>query len=122
MGNALKNKQNKMKKPSEKQINAEIAKLEALKPKIPHFSIFGDNNYEKIDAQIEVLKEGLTEDEVYNRFEDTENPDQTADLVSNARDASLWLVGESEEGTPSKGWEDLAKSQSNKIKDYGENK
>lgn len=103
-----------MKVPTEKQIESEIKKLETLKPLMPHFSVFGDDNYEKIDAQITVLEEGLTEDDVYDRFEDQDNPDKTYDLVSNARDAALWLIGESEYGSPSKGWEELANSQNKK--------
>lgn len=102
--------------PSEKQIEAEIKKLETLKPKITHYTCFGDDNYEKIEAQITVLEEGLTENNVYDRFENVEEPDKTADLVSDARAAALWLIGEAEDGTPSKGWGSLVKVQSKKTK------
>ena len=97
--------------PSEKQIDAEIKKLKTLKPLIPEFTFFRDNNYEKIKAQIEVLKEGLTEEDVYDRFEDSENPDKTADLVGDAIEAALWLIGEAEKDAPSKGWKELTKAQ-----------
>jgi len=98
-----------MKKPSKKQIDAEIKKLKNVKPRVPHANYFGDDNYEKIDAQITVLQEGLTENDVYDRFDDPEEPDKTCDLVSNARDAAMWLIGEAEDGAPSKGWEEIAK-------------
>lgn len=96
-----------MKIPSQKQIESEIKKLETIKPKIPRTNFFGDNNHDKIDAQIEVLQEELSEDEVYDRFEDEENPDRTMEIVSNARQAALWLIGESDDGAPSNGWKEL---------------
>jgi hypothetical protein len=98
-----------MKKPTEKQIAKEIQTLKTMKPNIVRYSMFGDDNHAKIDAQIEVLEERLSEDEVYNRFEDSDNPDRTYDLVSCARYAAEWLIGQAEDGVPSKGWEGLAK-------------
>lgn len=97
-----------MKAPTEKQIAEEIDKLKDLRPNIPSHTFFGDSNLEKIDAQIRVLKEGMDEDKCYAEFEDPEDPEGTADLVSNARDAVLWLHAE-EPDAPSKAWACLDK-------------
>lgn len=97
------------KKPTEKQIKAEINKLYDLLKKVPMTNFFNENNHDKINAQIKVLEDRMDEDEVYAEFEDTEDPDKTYDLVSNARDAAMWLIGESEYGSPSDGWKEIAK-------------
>jgi len=99
-----------MKTPTQKQIDAEIKKLEAMKSRISRTNFFGNNNHEKIDAQIKVLEENLSEDEVYAEFEDADNPDNTIDLVNDAREAALWLIGKSDEDeTPSDGWKELVR-------------
>lgn len=89
-----------------KQIDAEIAALKEIKPKVRHFTAFGDDNHAAIDAQIEVLENDLDEDDIDNmdgaEFE-TENE------VSAARDAALWRDGNFEGGSPSEEWGTLVK-------------
>ena len=104
------------------EIAAEAEHLKALKPKVPAKTMFGDDNHAKIDAQIRVLEEDMTEAQIWdNSFpEDDERLDgifTAADLVAEgefdtetvslALDARKWLYGETEE-PPSKGWAELA--------------
>lgn len=42
-----------------KQISAEVSALTTIKPNVRHFSAFGDNHWEAIEAQIIVLKYAL---------------------------------------------------------------
>jgi len=95
-----------MKKPSAKQIKAEIETLKTMKPTVLMESRFGDNHHDAIDAQIDVLMNGMTEDIVYDACEND-------GLKDNVRDAMLeaaqWVNGESEDGAPSKGWKELVR-------------
>ena len=91
-----------------KQIEAEIAKLKQLRPLIPSRTFFGDSNLEKINAEIEVLEEDMEENEIYDKFEDRENPDSSCDLVSAAHYAWQWLRGEEKESMSSQ-WKPLAR-------------
>ena len=50
-------------KPTSEQIAAEIALLQAVHPKVPTHSFFGDDNRAAIDAQIRVLQERMSLDE-----------------------------------------------------------
>jgi len=107
------------KEPTKKQIEAEIKKLSEMKPNVKRTSIFGDNHHDAIDAQIEVLKNRLTEDEVYDRFpsmeelEDRANHGEEVDdegypsnVIDEAIYAAQWLAGESEDKI-SDGWKEL---------------
>ena len=49
-----------MKKPTKAQIEKEIKELTEIKPKVRHFSMFGDDNHKCIEVQIEVLKNNLS--------------------------------------------------------------
>lgn len=92
-----------MKKPTDKQISKEIEALKALKQTVLQYSIFGDDYHERLDAQIAVLEERLSEDQAFDRFGDSENPGATVDIVCDAAEAARWLTGE-EENPPSDGW------------------
>jgi len=108
------------KQPTKKQIEAEIKKLGVIKPNVRKTSIFGDNNQDAIDAQIEVLENRWTDDEIYDRFPSQEDLDNKADhgeevddigyrnnVIESALEAAQWLEGESEYGKPSDGWKEL---------------
>jgi len=45
-----------------------IEKLKRNKERTPEYSAFSDNNHEAIDAMIEVVDRGLTEDEIYKQY------------------------------------------------------
>jgi hypothetical protein len=53
------------------EIQAEIAKLKEIRPllaeKCPK-TFFGDSNLDALDADLAVLEEGLSEDEIYERW------------------------------------------------------
>ena len=100
-----------MKKPSAKQIKAEIETLKIIKPTVLMESMFGDNHHDAIDAQIDVLMNGMTEDDIYDTFVTLEDPLKgCADNVGDAMvEAARWVNGESEDGTPSNGWKELVR-------------
>ena len=75
-----------MKKPSAKQIEAEIETLRTMKPTVLMESRFGDNHHDAIDAQIDVLMNGMTEDNVYDACEND-------GLKDNVKDAMLEEIG-----------------------------
>ena len=91
-----------MKMPTEKQIESEIKKLAKIQQTVLPYSAFGDDHRAAIAAQIVVLEERLTEDDVWDRYgDDAEN------IRENAEDAARWLEGETEEKTLSETWESL---------------
>jgi hypothetical protein len=47
---------------TDKEIKAEIEKLKAIKPKVRRYTVFGDNHWAAIDAQIEVLANRIDQD------------------------------------------------------------
>ena len=97
---------------NQEQVEQELAKLREMKPKVRRRTMFGDNNHEAIEAQIEVLDEDLTDDDVYDRLitEDEETGDTEGEWTQHVVDAALrviqWRDGEEEE-SPSKSWEPL---------------
>lgn len=64
-------------------IQKEIDGLREIKPKVRHYSAFGDDNWKQIEAQIETLERGYDEDDIYNRYE---NPD----VLNSALQAYQW--------------------------------
>jgi hypothetical protein len=96
--------------PTFEQIAAEIARLRAVQPRVPRYSFFGDDNREAIDAQIRVLEDALSRDDVHARFgmcslEFNEN------ILEGALMAHDWMTGElaSDESSPAAGWEAIAR-------------
>lgn len=97
-----------MKKPTQKEISAEIKALRKMKPTVLARSAFGDDHHAAIDAQIETLDKGLSQGVIYDRsylMEDKE--DYFADnQLERALDARRWMDGEDSE-KPSSGWKSL---------------
>lgn len=89
-------------KRTDAEVLAAINRLEAITRKRSFRKVthFGDDNVSAIEAQIEVLQERLTEDDVMDR-EDRE--DFTEHQASSARDAANWLAGD-DDSDPIKGW------------------
>jgi hypothetical protein len=83
------------------EIAAEIAALNELKPHVPKWSHFGENNHAKIDAQIDVLTERRDDDDVYAHYDD--GPER-----ESALDTAEWLMGNLDV-KPSAHWEHFAK-------------
>lgn len=96
---------------SRKQIEEEIIALEEIKPRVRRFSAFNDDHHAAIDAQIEVLRENLSEDDIFDR-QDGASEDElfSADNeVDAAREAAFWRDDDDyEDGSPSSQWEELA--------------
>jgi hypothetical protein len=97
-------------KPTQEEISAEIARLKEMKPKVRRKTAFGDDNWEKIDAQIKVLEEGMDEDAIYDEWSDPDDPEKNIEIIHDACEAREWLEGEdTPPELPSKGWEHLVK-------------
>jgi hypothetical protein len=87
--------------PTPEAITAEIAALQAIKPRVRHYTLFGDDNHAAIDAQIELLMDPDPE-EAINDYS-IENDEHIYFAVSEALE---WLRGERDE-PPSVDWADL---------------
>lgn len=99
-----------MKNPTECQ--SEIAALNICKTFVPRRTMFGDDNHEKIDAEIRVITERLTEEQCASVFlhggetdEEGEPDDRAFEIESAARDAAKWLHGDGP--APHLDWESL---------------
>jgi len=89
--------------PSDREIQAEAARLVKMKPDVGRFSYFGDDHHTSMDAQVSVLNEGLDENGVYDRY--AGGPYY---LLRGALEACRWMRGESDEdGPPSESWKTL---------------
>lgn len=81
------------------EIKAEVAKLREMKPWIPHHTMFGNDNYEKIEAQILALE--TMDDEADAEIE---WPDEDQyEVLSDAQYAIRWKDG-GESEPPSQNW------------------
>lgn len=77
----------KMPKPTRTEINKQIQTLRKMKPNVRRHSLFGDNYHDAIEAQVRVMKENMSADEINDEFE----ADNTRRQAFQAR---LWLDGE----------------------------
>jgi len=98
-----------MAKPTAEQIAAEAKKLREMKLKIPRRNAFGDDNWEVVGAQIEVLESNLSYDLMANRWGDTAaEEDYSEHVYDSASDARRWMDGE-EKDSPTSAWAPLVK-------------
>jgi len=79
------------KKPTPDQIKEQIAALQEIKPKVRRFSSFNDDHWAAIQAQIDVLSVGMSEDDI---FEKKDSEEWTESVTENALEARRWLDGE----------------------------
>lgn len=86
-----------MKRPTSKQISAEIAALEKCKAYVPRWTTWREDNNANIDRAIEYLRGDLAIDSP--KFHRLNERDQEA-----VYEAQRWQDGESKE-TPSSGWD-----------------
>jgi hypothetical protein len=91
-----------------KQIQAEIDKLEKMKPTVVRTSFFGDNHHDAIDAQVEVLEDlSIDDDDIYNNHDDGTWAQNVVDAAIEARQ---WRDDEEEEDfVPSESWKELVR-------------
>lgn len=92
-----------MKAPTPIQIAAEIRTLTEMKPKVRKFTMFGDNNHDAIDAQIEALEDDFDESAIYDK---EDSGDWTERQRVAAQEAIDWREGDTKD-IPSKEWEPL---------------
>ena len=96
-------------KPTPDQVAAEIELLKRLQTRVRPVTMFGDDNRAAIEAQIAVLTERMSLDDVYDRFGedaflDEDEFDQYA--LDSALVACDWLRGlrAADEESPAKTW------------------
>lgn len=89
---------------TQKEIQAEIKKLEEMEPRVRRFTAFGDDNHAAIDAQLEVLKGDVEGEEFEDKIESGEWTEHDRD---NAQQALDWLEERPEQHAPSEDWTEL---------------
>lgn len=82
---------------TQKEIDRQINGLKEQRRLLPNFTLFGDNNWEQIDAQLDVLEGKQKPDDFYvdESSEDFEDGDN--DLYFAAVQAEGWLDGSDNE-------------------------
>lgn len=102
-------------KKTKNQIKQQINALTKMKPRVLHYSGFGDDHHAAIDAQIHVLEEQLTTSEIYDLQSDCQDQECSGDdgiewhienIFENALEAAKWLSGE-EAIKPTDNWKTL---------------
>jgi hypothetical protein len=73
---------------TDEEIKTELDKLIAMKPTVRHYSHFGDDNWARMEVQIECLQKRR------DISDDIDEDNATRDLYHCARDAWSWLCGE----------------------------
>jgi hypothetical protein len=86
---------------TDEEIDAEVATLREMKPRVRRFSGFGDDHHAAIELQILVLEERMDTDEINDQYED-------ADENNHAYECVQWMEGDVEEA-PSAGWKELVR-------------
>ena len=100
-------------RPTDEQIEAELVLLRELEPRIRPTSVFGDDNFAAIGAQIDVLSGRLSIDRVHeiygeDAFIDPEEFDEY--ILESAVEAADWVAGDlaADMESPATGWKGLA--------------
>jgi len=83
------------------EIQAEIERLKAVKPKLKRFNFFGDDIHAAVEAQIAVLQEDLDNDAIYARYDPCENDgdpneDSGRHTLDSALEADAWRSGDAD--------------------------
>jgi hypothetical protein len=75
-------------------------------------SFFGEDNHEKIEVQIRVLRERIADEgRIYDLFEDDDDEGGEQQLLNEALTAHRWLVGQPFDGDFPHDWDDHARSR-----------
>jgi hypothetical protein len=91
---------------TQKQIDAEIAALREIKPRVPRYTGFGDDNWKKIDVQIAVLERDMDEDDISGIVDADEN--------SIAYETIQWRDGNPVDEEPTASWKCIANPKARK--------
>ena len=78
------------------QITGEIDTLQEMKPFVRQYTIFGGNNWAKIDAQIKALDERMDEDDTWEAWpqEEEDEEEKENEIRSEAQYAVRWMEGD----------------------------
>lgn len=83
---------------TQQEIDQEIAALEELKPHVISYNVYGDDYQAGLDAQINVLKNGLESDEIHETYgdsrEELDDSDYSTFVYDQALEARQWVDGE----------------------------
>lgn len=79
---------------TQKEIDRQIEGLKKMKTTLPEFSFFGDSNWEKINAQLDVLEGKREPDNFYKDEHSEEYEDGDNDIYFAAVEAQDWLDGQ----------------------------
>ena len=78
---------------TKEEINYQIKGLTKMRETLPQKTMFGDDNWKKIDAQISVLKGQAKPDDFYADEGEEEYQDGDNDVYNEAYTAKEWLDG-----------------------------
>ena len=93
---------------TKEQIDAEIEALRKMKPSVRRRSAFGDDHHHAIEAQISVLRETMSVDEIYDAYGDEDAYEFEQNVLDEAINAHDWMMGVLAEDTaPSVDWASL---------------
>jgi hypothetical protein len=97
-----------LKPKTQQEIDAEIKALRELKTTVPKKTFFGDDNHEKLDAQIETLEKRMTKAQAEQRWYVDESAEEYSDgdneLYFEVCAAIEWMNGDPDQDAPSEGW------------------
>jgi hypothetical protein len=105
-----------MKTPTKKQIDQQLAALKKMKPRVLHYSGFGDDHHAAIDAQVNVLENRLSENDLYDKKDECYEQECSGEdginwhvdnIFEGGVEAAKWLAGESDFKTLTENWEPL---------------
>lgn len=85
------------------EIAVEIDALRRVKPKVRAINAFGEDNHETIDAQLSVLRERMSMNEIYDTWGDEDAEEFAQHLLDAAIAAFDWMTGMGTD-VPSEGW------------------
>lgn len=94
---------------TDEQIGAEVASLTEMKPRVRHYSAFSDDNHEAIEAQISVLRDRMSVDEIYDAFGDEDAGEFAQNVLDDALAAHNWMNYD-HYSSPSEDWAPLTNS------------
>lgn len=96
------------------EIESEVATLRDLRAKVRKFTSFGDDNHAAIDAQIEVLSDRMSLDQVYDKYGEEAFIDED-EFDQHLFDCTLlacdWMHGlrSADESSPGESWLELVR-------------
>ena len=105
------------KKPkTQKQVDAEIKALKEMMPNVRRYSMFGEDNWAKMDMVIRVLEDKMDMDDVQDWLDHEEEDegitnDQRSEFDSLAYDTFQWREGFEVDYSPAAGWASLVQKK-----------